>query len=90
MDENLKRELGNMIEVMLFQSGCTKTKRCDSQNPELDGYIVSHEKLEGLVKMVVQECANFVDSNTSVPCSGVADGWADGRMIWDHFEKEFD
>lgn len=90
MDEQLKKELGDMVEVLMYQSGCTKSIYNDPLHPDMCGYIVSPEKLRGLVQMVVQECANFVDSQLSVPCSGVADGWADGRMIVEHFEKEFD
>jgi hypothetical protein len=91
MDANLKRELGNMVEVMLFQSGCTQTKRCDPQNPDLNGYIVSHEKLERLVQMVVEECASKVSDTNLEDVDGGDSAvlYAARNQMVEHFTKEF-
>ena len=61
MDTQLRQELGSLVEVLMFQAGCTQTRYTDPMNPEMNGYIVTPEKLHRLIDMVVYECASFVN-----------------------------
>lgn len=61
MDAQLRQELGSLVEVLMFQAGCTQTRYTDPMNPEMNGYIVTPEKLHRLIDMVVNECASLID-----------------------------
>lgn len=55
--ESLKEMFGdNVIEKLAFLSGCTKHSYCDPSHRNLDGYIVSYEKLEKFAEFIVNEC----------------------------------
>lgn len=54
--ESLKEMFGdNVIEKLAFLSGCTKHSYCDPSHRNLDGYIVSYEKLEKFAELIAAE-----------------------------------
>ena len=64
--ESLEEMFGdNVIEQLAFLSGCTKHSYCNPSHPDLDGYIISHEKLEKFAELIVRECCDiFVELRT--------------------------
>ena len=58
--ESLEEMFGdNVIEQLTFLSGCTKHSYCDPSHTDLNGYIVSHEKLEKFAELIVREFTNI-------------------------------
>lgn len=56
--ESLEEMFGdNVIEQLAFLSGCMKHSYSNPKNPDLDGYIVSYEKLEKFAELIVERCA---------------------------------
>ena len=67
--EQLEEMFGdNVIEQLAFLSGCMKHSYYDPKHPDLDGYIVNHEKLakfsELLIKETMKVVADKLPSNT--------------------------
>ncbi len=59
--EQIEEMFGDdVIEQLAFLSGCIKHSYCDPKNPDLDGYIVSHEKLTKFAELIVRECVGVV------------------------------
>jgi len=45
-----------LIDELLFRCGISQHRYCDPKHPDLDGYIVSDQKLENLIGAVVEQC----------------------------------
>jgi hypothetical protein len=44
------------IDELAFQSGITQHSFSDPKHPDLDGFIVSQEKLDKFAKLIIREC----------------------------------
>ncbi len=51
--------MNERIDELAFQSGITQHSFSDPKHPDLDGFIVSQEKLEKFAELIVRECAVF-------------------------------
>jgi hypothetical protein len=48
--------MNERIDELAFQSGITQHSYSNPKHPDLDGFIVSQEKLEKFAELIVQEC----------------------------------
>lgn len=53
--------MSERIDEILFRTGVTQHSFSDPRHPDLDGYIVSDEKLNNLIEQVVRECLALCD-----------------------------
>ena len=44
------------IDELAFQSGITQHSFSDPKHPDLDGFIVSQEKLDKFAELIIREC----------------------------------
>ena len=78
MDESLRKELGNELEILLFQSGCTKV-RFSTLNSTVPEYLVQYDDLKSLVEMTVVECSNLLKTKFDINVK---------ETLLNHFEKD--
>ena len=79
--EQLEEMFGdNVIEQLAFLSGCTKHSYCDPSHTALNGYIVSHEKLEKFAELIVQKCMAQIRE--------VEEQWLRSRLSTDNFTEK--
>jgi hypothetical protein len=48
--------MNERIDELAFQSGITQHSYSNPKHPDLDGFIVSQEKLEKFAELIVREC----------------------------------
>lgn len=48
------------IDELAFQSGITQHRYSNPKHPDLDGFIVSQEKLDRFVELMVQDTVNLL------------------------------
>ena len=81
--ESLEEMFGdNVIEQLTFLSDCTKHSYCNPSHPDLDGYIVSHEKLAKFAELIVTKCAVIATRCESNGTKNI------GAEILEHFGVE--
>jgi hypothetical protein len=51
--------MNERIDELAFQSGITQHSYSNPKHPDLDGFIVSQEKLEKFAELLIEECANI-------------------------------
>jgi hypothetical protein len=53
--------MNERIDDLAFQSGITQHSYSNPKHPDLDGFIVSQEKLEKFAELIVRECSLIPD-----------------------------
>jgi hypothetical protein len=48
--------MNERIDELAFQSGITQHSYSNPKHPDLDGFIVSQEKLEKFAELIIREC----------------------------------
>ncbi len=48
--------MNERIDELAFQSGITQHSYSNPKHPDLDGFIVSQEKLDKFAELIVREC----------------------------------
>jgi hypothetical protein len=55
--------MNERIDELAFQSGITQHSYSNPKHPDLDGFIVSQEKLEKFAELIVKECIDQISVN---------------------------
>jgi hypothetical protein len=65
--------MNERIDELAFQSGITQHSYSNPKHPDLDGFIVSQEKLEKFAKLIVEECAELIDNKEIITAAQTYD-----------------
>ena len=84
MNERIK-ELAEQAEAQYCDLGDAS---CFKRLGLVEAVVFKPEDLEKFAELIVQECANVVDSLTSTPGYGEVDCWAEGVDLLQHFGVE--
>lgn len=71
----------SLIDELAFQSGITQHSFSDPRHPDLDGFVVSQEKLDKFVELIVRECADYITESASIETLL-------GKKLLEHFGVE--
>jgi len=56
--------MNERIDELVFQSGITQHSYSNPKHPDLDGFLVSNEKLEKFAELIIGECSNLLFSES--------------------------
>ena len=78
--------MNERIDELAFQSGITQHSYSNPKHPDLDGFLVSNEKLEKFAELIVNECIDRLTQDDFGSVKGVMR--IAGAKLKEHFGVE--
>jgi hypothetical protein len=79
-------KMNERIDELAFQSGITQHSYSNPKHPDLDGFLVSNEKLEKFAELIVNECIDRLTQDDFGSVKGVMR--IAGAKLKEHFGVE--